>query len=828
MWRDFTTYFNTYYNAKILFDRTEEEILKQKKDIFVFRGDGTSSVSPRTSSSSQGLNRPSGVSQGNLQSGVNQTTNQFGNQSTTSSTQSGINSNVQSSTSNSGASSSLSTGQYSQDLTKVIEKCSKILQYDKESSYFPDAVFMTGKAFYYQNEYARAQRKFLELAGLGETKYSLENNLWLAKTYLQLRGFDEGLKLIEDVKAEALKRDDNDLFIDASITKISFFIFREEFSEAIKECEQFLTVSPDDETSALVSYQLGKIYLETKNNNNAMEAFASVLKYSPSFEVEFNSRFEHAKLLKVLKRIDESEEELNSLRTKGRYRSYLDQILVELGQIYYEKDKVESAIDIFKDVDSTYKGKPTAAIADVKLGELYEKKYRDYDSSYKYYTKSISLLADKDIQTQTNNKVRNIEKYRQLKTSLSANNLNLAYAQDSTRFYKDSVDFDFAYKQYLEENKQLIDQQSPSGEGQLRDNQSQSQQQEQLRQQQAQTQLLKKLALVKEKDLTPAQRIALGKMKKPTRSKISVDSLGTLISNDLYSIGDIFFSELEVPDSTHFYFSKILTEYPKKPVAVQTMFALGTFYETHGDSVKADSLFRYINDNYEDSAVKKSVMQKLGLIKKDDKNEKTIEDPAKSIYLEGENNYYDKKFNEAVDLFKKIPQEFPLSLYASKSIYYTGMIYENDLKMYDSAAVTYGRLIKEFPKDPLIDLVTAKVKFYESEKEKEKKEAEEKARAKEEAKLPKIEKENIPGIPDSTQTVQKGIVPDSLKTETKLPEIKPGIIPDTTAISPNVNNNAAKDSVEADLLPKQKLLEKSKIKKPTTPDSTKTKIEILE
>ena len=87
-----------------------------------------------------------------------------------------------------------------QDLTKVIEKCSKILQYDRESSYFDDALFITGKAFYYQAEYARAQRKFLELAGVPETEYALENKLWLAKTYLQLRSFDEGLKLLEEVK----------------------------------------------------------------------------------------------------------------------------------------------------------------------------------------------------------------------------------------------------------------------------------------------------------------------------------------------------------------------------------------------------------------------------------------------------------------------------------------------------------------------------------------------------------------------------------------------------------------------------------------------------
>jgi tetratricopeptide (TPR) repeat protein len=854
MWRDFTTYFNTYYNAKTLFDRTEEEIQKQKKDIFVFRGDITGSTASRTGSSSLGVNQAGGLSQGNFQAGDqntnnnsnlgtnqfgnqssdqlgsqttnqfgnqttnqlgsqttsqfgNQTTNQFGNQTTSQFGNQSANSfGSQSSTSSYGTSSSLSTGQFNQDLTKVIEKCSKILQYEKESSYFPDALFMTGKAFYYQNEYARAQRKFIELSGLGDTKYSLESNLWLAKTYLQLRGFEEGLRLLEEVKAQAIKNGKDELFIDASVTKISFFIFREEFSKAVEECKNFLAVSPDDETSALVSNQLGKIYLQIKDYNNALEAFASVSKYSPSFDIEFSSRLEHAKLLKVLKRDDESEAELNKLRTTGRYRNNLDQILIELGQIYYEKDRLIPAIEIFKDVDSTYRGKRTSAIADVKLGEIYEKKYRDYDSSYKYYIKSISLLGDKDLQTLTNNKVKTIDKYRQLKLSLANDYVDLMYVQDSVRFYRDSSDYDFAYKQYAEENKRLIDQQTNTGQGQLRDNQNQNQQQL-LQQQQAQAQAQQKLASVKnEKDLTASQRIALGKLKKPVRPKISADSISTLISIDLYKIGNLFYSELEVPDSTFYYFSKVLNEYRSKPIVANTMYALGTFYETHNDSVKADSIFRYINDNFDKSDVKKSVMQKLGLIKKDDSKEKPDTDPAKIVYLEGEKNYYDKKFNEAIELFKKIYNEYPLSTYAPKSVYYVGMIYENNLKMYDSAAVTYGRLIKGFQKDPLVNIVAAKVQFYVSEKEKDKKEAEQKAK----------------------EASDKEKAEEELKTETKLPATEQGGKPNTPKIIPTASNNTVKDSMKTESVSKQKLLEREEMKKPVVPDSTKKKRELIE
>ncbi|MHB8905978.1 MAG: hypothetical protein ACYC6D_07625, partial [Melioribacteraceae bacterium] len=55
-----------------------------------------------------------------------------------------------------------------------------------------------------------------------------------------------------------------------------------------------------------------------------------------------------------------------------------------------------------------------------------------------------------------------------------------------------------------------------------------------------------------------------------------------------------------------------------------------------------------------------------------------------------------------------------------------GLIYEKDLKMYDSAATAYGMLIKEFAKSPLSGTVLAKVTEYNNEKEKMKKEEENK------------------------------------------------------------------------------------------------------
>ena len=95
VWENLTTYFNLYHNASNLFEKAEEQILSQEKDLF-------STEPPKL------------------------------------------------------------PGTANADLVKVIEKCSDLLQFNSESAYVEDALMMLGKSFYYQKNYQKSLRKFLD------------------------------------------------------------------------------------------------------------------------------------------------------------------------------------------------------------------------------------------------------------------------------------------------------------------------------------------------------------------------------------------------------------------------------------------------------------------------------------------------------------------------------------------------------------------------------------------------------------------------------------------------------------------------------------------
>jgi len=656
LWLDFTTYFNTYYNAKTLFDRTEEDILKQQKDVFAFRELST-------------------------------------------------------------------TPQQAKDLTKVIEKCSKILQYKQESSFFNDAIFITGKALYYQGEFAGAQRKFIELAGIPETKYELENKLWLAKTNLQLRNFDQGLALIEDVKKSSYETGREKLFNNAYITHISFLIFREEYNTAITVTNDFLNKVDDDEIAALAYYQLGRLYVLTNDKESALKAFADVNKYSPTYEIQFESMFEYARLLKELGRYDESEREFNKLRYDGKFKDQLDRVLVEIGYLYYYNHEDEKAINIFKDVDSTYRQKPSAGLASMMLGEIYERAFGNYDSSYKYYTKTVTSQAPSDTRVEAAARARDIDKYFNLKTTITNLGLDLKYINDPTEFLRDSIDYEIAYRQYLAEKSKTEQQQTSTFQQRI-------QQQRQLNQPQveqpAQEQPITNIGFSEGRDsVSLVALIAQGKVRKPVRPLISEDSIKVMIAQNLYNLGNVFFSELDVPDSAKFYFEKVIANYSSKPAAINSMFALGTFYETHDQKSKADSLFRIIYDNHKKHELFSEAGRKLGLIKTETTVKLATKDPAEQLYIGAETLYFNRDFQEAISQFRNIYLNYPTSSFTPKSIYYIGLIYE-EKKLYDSAAFFYGILnTKEYSNTPYGKAVAAKYLEYRNEQDRLEKEARE-------------------------------------------------------------------------------------------------------
>lgn len=607
--------------------------------------------------------------------------------------------------------------QVSQSLTKVIEKLSKILQFDTKSAFVDDALLMIGKSFYYQQDYQKALRKFTELiATFPQSELVLDAQLWTGKTQLRLRNYEQGNKMLEQVMQSARQNERKEILSQTYVEMVSYLMAIEKYTEAINTALELIKITDDSERNALISYEIGKLYLKTNQPEKAAEAFASVQKYSPDYKTDYYSRLEYGKVQRDLDKPEQALAVFKGIKKEKNFNEFLDLTLVETGITLIDLKKPYEAYDQLLIVDTTYKQTQSSGIANYYMAELMEYDFGKYDSASVYYGKVMSSSAPMEYTQKAGRKVQIFAKYQMLASQINQFNKMLEYINDSTAFVRDSIAYyrqkaeqdsiQKAAQNQTEEPNQFAEGRDSRGRG--RNSRSGGER-------------------VSPSQNTASQTGSSGRTEPPVKPIISADSVKSLLAKNEYELGGLFFTELDKPDSAYKYYSHIINEYPDNPFTARTLYALGTYYLTMNDKPKADSLFEVVYNRYQTDRIVNAAADKLGKPLVDLKY-----DPAEKLYISAEDKMKEEKYREAVNSFVDISRQYPRSPFAPKALFAGGWIFENKLHRPDSAAAVYDSLLKKYPSTIYSARIRSKINVYGIE-QKRLKAVQDSARAREEA-----------------------------------------------------------------------------------------------
>lgn len=682
VWQNFTTYFNLWYNIKTLFSDAEKDIQSQKKDLF--------SNEPLVLSNTARNN-----------------------------------------------------------LTKVIEKCSELLQFHSNTAYVDDALLILGKSFYYQSNFQKAKRKFEELLATNpDEDLILEANLWIAKCDMQLKNYSAGLNGLKRVRDEALQKEIDNIIKESFVEEIKYRIAQKEFATAIELAKQFADVTNDDELKATVYFEIGNLYYQTGNYENAVEYYDKVFEYSPDIDTEIKASIRYGKALRESGRAEDAVNFFSDLKKKDKFSESLAEIDFELGKSYSAAGDFTSSLEQLTKVDTTYKGSPFAALASLEIGKLYRDELLNYDSATVYFSKTILNNPPKDYLDEAKSLNQLFNRYSTLRKTINNYDKQLFYAENPDVFIQDSINYVQDSLQILQDylaKKELADIWKSALNENLKDTTktdtlvfrdsifvqdslaivdslskistfidtaevnrlliAKTELRIQQKKKQAELKLSQEMQALMKTDTVKF------KNNPPQKPKITTDSLKTLLAKNRLELGNLFFTEINVPDSAKKLYEEIIEKFADTRYYPDALLALGSYYQTVNENAKADSLFRIIYDNYKDRPIANAAANKLGLPLID-----LNYDPAVELYIEAEsemkNGNFDASFRKFYEIYKKHPQ----SQYASKGLYAAGFILENDLKLTDSAASVYDTLISKYPSSPYVKSIAAKVNTYKQEK----------------------------------------------------------------------------------------------------------------
>ncbi len=573
-------------------------------------------------------------------------------------------------------------GNVTNKFVQVIEKCSKILQYHQNSSFVDDALFMIGKAYYYQREYPSAIRKFSELmATFPDSKYALEAKLWIGRSYAKTIEVDRALKLLNEVYQEAKDEDNEEVRSYALLEILKIYFKRNNYEGIINLGQEFVEISDDDEIIAQVLMQIGNSYAKLGQLDKALENFSKVKKYTSDYYYIFKSQIEYAKILREKERYEEAQSILDNLYSESLFNEYKDYTELEYAYLSLSQKDTAEALSYFIKVDTTYQSKETAGIAQYELANYLENVLGNLDSAKYYYDKSLRSQIPDDLKKNAQFKSNLLNRYKNLWTSIKNLEKQIpilrTFPVDTTYPKFQEVEIDSSM---LNDSAYLADLQEYFEEKRRADS--------------LYAEKLKRDTLTFQANLKTA------------------DSLEVNIARLKFDLATLFIVDYNKPDSAYRYLKEIVEKYPDKDFSERAFYALASYYETIGEKEKADSLYRFIYDNFIDSEISRIIAKKMKLPPRVSKN-----DLPDLEYRQAEELIEQKKYNEAIDKLYQIYKKYEKTDYAPKSLLMIGHIYENKLSLYDSAYSLYKTLKDKFPQSLFTQRINSKLIAYESEQQ---------------------------------------------------------------------------------------------------------------
>ncbi len=284
------------------------------------------------------------------------------------------------------------------NLDKVIEKCSKILQNYPQSSWTENAIMMIGKSYFYKGKNQSAVREFTELLDNFPASGSrFEAKLWSAKALYLMKKEDKVLPLIKDLLDEARQEGKNDILLEDLLLQGQIYFEHDEYDQASATYVLAVAVSGDDNLRAIAQSRLATCYELLGDNKQAAMAYGKVAHFHPNFSLEFQARLKEGMMYSMSGDHQHALDLFDDLRHEPLKTDQHSLVDLETANAYRRLGDTARAFGWYRYIDTTYVHSDAAAKSYYECGKLYEKGMRDYKSALKYYDKARSENTTSDI-----------------------------------------------------------------------------------------------------------------------------------------------------------------------------------------------------------------------------------------------------------------------------------------------------------------------------------------------------------------------------------------------------------------------------------------------
>lgn len=254
-----------------------------------------------------------------------------------------------------------------------------------------DAWLLLAKAEFHKADFLGSAATFSYIARHYTNDKDVETvcQLWKARAYAEMSWIFEAEQVLSKLDQNNLKPEDIGLF--ASVNA-DLLLKKRQYKEAIPFLALALSKEKDKDLKQRFSFLLAQLYQKTGNDKAAFEAYTSVIKMNPPYEMDFNARISRAQIDKG--NVQSVRKDLKKMLKNPNNKDYLDQLYFALAKTYLNHSDTVRAIENYKlSIEKSTRNGIDKAVTLITLGDLYYSK-RKYILAQPCYDDASKIITN--------------------------------------------------------------------------------------------------------------------------------------------------------------------------------------------------------------------------------------------------------------------------------------------------------------------------------------------------------------------------------------------------------------------------------------------------
>ncbi|MCK6600408.1 MAG: tetratricopeptide repeat protein [Bacteroidetes bacterium] len=273
------------------------------------------------------------------------------------------------------------------DLQKVANKATSIYQNHPESVLADDALLLMGKCYYFMGDLSPAERKFREvIANYTDPEVVFEATLFLSRAFLEQNKNEEALSLIQDLIKRPDVPDQ--VKGEANLLLGERYYLSGQIEDAIPLFAEGIRLYDDSEADARASYLIAKSMFRLGRPTEARRYYLDAASASDIPAVDYWSGVRSIECFLSENKPDEAQEFLNDLLDDEDLGGYYSALTLEQARVYSAKNETESARQAYQDFINDGKSTQLLAAGWFELGNMVLNQDKNLELARYFYEKA--------------------------------------------------------------------------------------------------------------------------------------------------------------------------------------------------------------------------------------------------------------------------------------------------------------------------------------------------------------------------------------------------------------------------------------------------------